>query len=241
LWQLERKSCCEANKESLICRIDLSKKVFRPRIETEFWVGKAIKKIKKLYQNRSCLEILDIFAGTGCIGLAVLKNIEKSRVDFVDIDPGAIDQIKINLKLNRISKTKYKIYQSSMFEKLKKRIKNRRLALHRNGVSGAGYDVIFANPPYVATTRIAEVQKKVLETEPKSALFAGKDGMKYIKKFIKEVKNYLKPDGIFFLEFDPLQKEKIKKLLEKENFKFKFYKDQFGKYRWLMAGLNQPV
>lgn len=201
----------------LNCRIDVSKKVFQPRIETEFWVGKVYPALLK----KKC-RVLDIFAGTGCIGIAILKNIKNVWVDFVDISKEAIEQIKINLKPNKIPKNKYRIYKSNLFEKLK----------------GKQYDFIFANPPYVALDRISEVDEEVLEKEPHIALFAGKEGMVYIEKFFEQVKKYLKPKGKIFLEFDPLQKESIKRILQKENFKFIFKKDQFGKYRWLKARIK---
>jgi HemK-like putative methylase len=205
----------------LNCKIDLSKKVFEPRIETEFWVGKAIGDSRKSKIDSRKLKILDIFAGTGCIGIAVLRTCPElcRRVDFADISKEAVEQIKINLKLNKISPKRYEIYKSNIFEKLK----------------GRKYNIIFANPPYVALDRISEVQREVLEKDPKKSLFGGRDGMFWIEKFLKKVKNYLKKGGIFYMEFDPLQKEKIKKILEKENFKFNFYKDQFQKFRWLKA------
>jgi methylase of polypeptide subunit release factors len=59
--------------------------------------------------------------------------------------------------------------------------------------------------------------------------------MDYIRKFFIQVKEFLKPNGKIFLEFDPFQKKKIKEILEKEKFKFIFKKDQFGKFRWLKA------
>ena len=162
---------------------------------------------------------MDIFSGSGCIGIAILKNIKNSRVDFADIARTAVEQIKINLQLNNISPQRYSIYRSNLFKELR----------------GGRYDVIFANPPYVALSRISEVQKEVLGKDPHLALFAGKDGLVYIENFFKQVKKYLKPKGKIFLEFDPLQKRKIREVLEKGKFKFIFKKDQFGKYRWLKA------
>jgi release factor glutamine methyltransferase len=215
----------------LKCKIDLSKKVFEPRIETEFWVGKAVREIRNWGLGIRNLMVLDIFAGSGCIGIAILKNIKNSRVDFADISKEAIKQIKSNLKLNKIKNGRYKIYQSNLFESLERK----KPAPYRNGVSGAGYDIIFANPPYVALSRIEEVQKEVLEKEPQAALFAGKDGMFWIEKFLKEVKKHLTKEGLFYLEFDPLQKDIIQKILEKDGVKFSFRKDQFKKYRWLKA------
>ena len=197
------------------CKINLSKKPFIPRIETEYWVGKAIEELR--IKNRE-LRILDIFAGSGCIGIAVLKHIKKSYMDFADDDRKSIEQIKINLKLDKVSPKRYKIYKSDLFRKLKERT----------------YNVIFANPPYVAEDRINEVQKSALEYEPKKALFSGKKGLNHIKRFLKEAKRFLKQEGIIYLEFDPKQKKEIEKILEKNGYKdYKIFKDQFKKYRWL--------
>jgi len=206
-------------KKFLNCKIDTSKGVFIPRPETEFWTKEAIKEIQNyitLYQSNE-LKILDIFAGSGCIGIAILKNIKKSHVDFVDIDKKAIEQIKINLKLNKISPKRYRVIMSDVFEKVKGK-----------------YDFIFANPPYVAKERLDEVQESVKKLEPKISWYGGRGGLKYIKKFLKEAKNHLKEKGIIFMEIDPLQKEEVEKILKNENYKnFKFYKDQFKKIRWV--------
>jgi len=209
----------------LNCKIDLRNRVFIPRIETEFWVKKAIKEINQRTKNKEQrTKILDIFSGSGCIGIALLKNIKNSFLDFVDVDKRAIEQIKINLKLNKIPKSRYKIYQSNLFEKIKNK----------------NYNYIFANPPYVAKERMAEVQESVKKLEPKISWYGGKKGLKYIKRFLKEAKNFLKPKGVIYLEIDPLQKEEIKKILEKDGWaNFKFFKDQFKKWRFLKVGASK--
>jgi len=201
----------------LNCKIDVSKKVFQPRIETEFWVKKAIKDLRFKIKD---LRILDIFAGSGCIGIAILKACPEfcRRVDFVDIDERAIAQTKINLEKNKIRAERYRVIKSNLFENLK----------------SAKYDVIFANPPYVAKERINEVNEEVLREEPWISFFAGKGGLFHIKKFFKEAKNHLKNEGIIYLEFDPKQKEEIEKILKIVGYpNFQFRKDQFKKYRWL--------
>jgi len=201
----------------LNCKIDLRKKVFIPRIETEFWVKKAINELK-IENCKLKIDALDIFAGSGCIGIAVLENIKNSFVDFVDIDKKAIGQIKINLKLNKIPRERYRIYKSDLFEKIKNK----------------NYNYIFANPPYVAKERLKEVQPSVLKYEPKTSFLAGKRGLFYIRKFLKEAKRFLKERGTVYLEFDPLQKKEIEDILKKKGYKnFKFFKDQFKKYRFV--------
>jgi len=152
------------------------------------------------------------------VGVAILANVENILCDFIDIEKNALSQIKINLKNNFINKKRYKIIKSDIFKNIKDK-----------------YDFIFANPPYIPTTRKNKVQKSVLKYEPKKALFAGKDGLKYINKFLKDAKKYLNSDGKIFMEFDYIQKNKIEKLLKRYKYKkYEFKKDQYGKYRWVV-------
>ena len=202
------------------CKIDLSLKPMIPRKETEFWLKRAIRDICKKGEK---FTFLDVFSGSGCIGIAVLKNCSKwaKMGVFSDIDGCCIKQAKINLKLNRIKPRKYKVIQSDIFSNLRtSQVLN--------------FDYIFANPPYIALKRKHLVQKSVLDYEPHLALFAGADGMLYIKRFLKDARKYLKKHGKIYLEFDYFQKKEIEKLLVQFNYKnFKFHKDQFDKWRWV--------
>ena len=154
-------------------------------------------------------------AGAGCVGLAVLKNVKNSTITFAEKKEKFIKQIKINLELNNIAKQRYKVIQSDIFDNIKEK-----------------YDYILANPPYVDMT--GEIQKSVLDFEPRGAIAGGKNGLLYIEKFLKNARQFLKKNGGFYLEFGPYQRKSIEKLLKKYNYKhYQFHKDQYKQWRYI--------
>lgn len=190
-------------------KIDLSLRPLIPRDETEYWVSSILKEIKK---GAKCL---DLFSGSGCIGVSVLKNIEDSCVDFGEIEDKFIEQIKINL--NGFNKNRYRIIKTDIFLNIKNK-----------------YDYILANPPYVAEERIKEVGEDVLEFEPHVALFSGKKGMNAIIELINKGFNYLNENGLLVIEHDESQKEAMGELILKNKYsRFEFCKDQFDQYRFV--------
>lgn len=205
----------------LDCSIDLSYKPLIPRSETEYWVEKAIAEIKEnnpsILTRKQSIEILDIFSGSGCIGIALLKYLPYVKVTFAEKNKKFILQIRKNLRLNGFNQIRCQIVQSDIF----------------SDVYGK-YDYIFANPPYVAKTKINRVQKSVLRWEPQKAIFGGITGLFYIEKLLKQAKDFLKPKGVIFLEFDSWQRKDIENLLKKCHYnKWLFRRDQYKRWRWV--------
>jgi len=201
----------------LECKIDLSEKPLIPRKDTEFWVKEAIKDMASPKGKLSSKRVLDLFSGSGCVGIAVLSKTGILLCDMVEKDKKFIEQIKINCELNKIDKKRYRIIRSDVFSNVKNK-----------------YDFIFANPPYIAIKKIYSIQKSVLNYEPKVALFGGSDGLYYIKKFLSKAKNRLNPGGKIFMEFSPEQKPAIEKTIIKNKFSnYEFKKDQNDRWRWV--------
>jgi release factor glutamine methyltransferase len=91
--------------------------------------------------------------------------------------------------------------------------------------------LILANPPYVPSGRKLP---RSLEQEPRRALFAGKDGLRYIRQLLKQAPAHLKAGGKLIIEFDSPQKTTIGALAKKSGYTAEFHKDQYKKWRYVI-------
>lgn len=204
-------------------KIDLSFRPLIPRAETEYWADLAIKEIKKkvVENNLHEIKVLDIFSGSGCVGLAVAKMAPEVQVDFAEVELQFLKQIKFNAALNNISPERFSLIQSDVF---------------LNIPAESKYDFILANPPYIPEGRKGELDKSVIDHEPHGALFSGPDGLDLIKTFLKTAKDYLNKNGQIWLEFDTDQKEVLEKLLPDFGYKnFTFCHDQYDRWRFVVV------
>lgn len=190
-------------------KIDLSLRPMIPRPETEFWVGESIKQIKETEAND--LKFLDLFSGSGNVGLAILHNIKESSVDFVEYDFKLKEQIEISINKNKINKSRTNIFIGDTF-----------------GNVDSKYDYIFAVPPYIPKEMKDEVMKE-LHAEPELSFFDKEDGFFYIKEVLKNIKKFLKEGGYLYMEFDITQRVKIEEIAKGSGFnECSFLKDPYG-------------
>ena len=196
------------------CTIDLSFKPLIPRTETEFWVEKALKDIEQKEKEKP-VKILDLFSGSGCIGIALLKHLHNSTVDLGEHDQKLLSQISKNIEKNNIEKHRSYVFETDCF----------------NNVPHKKYDYIFANPPYISEHRLCDIQPSVKQYEPHKALFAPDNGLFFVKKLISESDQYLKPGGMLYIEFDTFQKETIEAYIPENKYDLSFWKDQFDNWR----------
>lgn len=198
--------------EVLFCgaKVDLSLRPMIPRPETEFWVRQALDEIR-LCESKFTLRVLDLFSGSGNVGLAVLKNIPEASVDMIELDPKLKEQIELSIVKNNIKRTRARIVTGDTWE----------------GASST-YDYIFAVPPYVPSEMKDEVMKELHAEDPLS-FFDKEDGFYYHKQVLSRAKEFLKEGGTLYLEFDITQREKIEQLAKENGFEnFSFLKDPYG-------------
>jgi HemK-like putative methylase len=194
-------------------RIYLDSQPLIPRPETEWWTEKITHEIP----IDTPLQILDVFAGSGCVGIALLKHFHQSRCTFAEIDTRHLATITKNVTWNAIGIERVAVLQSDIF----------------SNITGT-FDLIVANPPYIPqehqTTALPE-----LSHEPPSALYAGAGGLELIHTFLKEAPRYLNPSGTIYMEFNEGQEHDILDQCKVLPLSAKVHHDQYGRMRLLVA------
>ena len=192
-------------------KIMVQRGVLIPRFETEELVEWALKSLK------SGDKVLDLGTGSGCITVALAKEAEKKGIKDLTLYASDITDSAL-----RTSEENYLNYDLDVTT----RKANVLIGLEK-------FDKIISNPPYIKTNEKKDMDKNVLQNEPKEALFAGKDGLDFYKKFAKQVRDHLNSHGEFFLEFGFNEEEQLKELFAKElpDFEIEFRKDMAGKPR----------
>jgi release factor glutamine methyltransferase len=191
-------------------KVDLSLRPMIPRPETEFWVKQVIEDIMST-RREFVLRCLDLFSGSGCVGLAVAKNIPEVTMDFIELDEKLKPGIENSIIRNNIKKLRTRVLTGDTWQ----------------GAAGA-YDCIFAVPPYVPSDMKEEVMKELTSEDPLS-FFDKEDGFYFHKQVLSRAKEFLKEGGALYLEFDITQREKIEGLAKEYGFtKLSFFKDPYG-------------
>ncbi|WP_457644568.1 peptide chain release factor N(5)-glutamine methyltransferase [Persephonella sp.] len=177
--------------------------VLIPRPETEILVEEVLKRIP---ENEKFIG-LEVGVGAGVISVSLLKYRDNLYMYAVDISEKALELTRENAKIHKVS-TRLKLFRSDLFK----------------NIPQIKFDFIVSNPPYVSAREYLDLEEEV-KKEPVEALVADKEGLEFYEKIVKEGKIYLKEKGFFGFEIGYRQAEKVRKILEKEGFNVKIYRD----------------
>jgi release factor glutamine methyltransferase len=171
--------------------IKIHPKVYEPAEDSELLINNLTE-----VKNKT---VLDVGTGTGIQAINALKQGAK-KVIGIDINPYAIETAKENIKLNKLDNNKISFIEGDLFNTINSEDK---------------FDVILFNAPYLPT---AEEEK--LEKYLNYAFDGGIDGRKVLDRFIKEVDNHLKENGVIQIVQSSLTgAPKTIKLLNEHGFK----------------------
>jgi release factor glutamine methyltransferase len=179
--------------------LDISTDVLIPRPDTEVLVDQALEYIKPLGECR----VLDLCAGSGCIGLAVASQAPQSRVVLGEYYDGPLKICRQNIRRNGLSGRVVPMQVDALGEPSR--------ALGE-------FNCIISNPPYIPHADIETLDVSVKDYEPVTALNGGEDGLDFYRNISAKWKDALVPDGKMFFEVGIVQADSVLRIMRAEGF-----------------------
>ncbi|TGQ82012.1 peptide chain release factor N(5)-glutamine methyltransferase [Mesorhizobium sp. M8A.F.Ca.ET.207.01.1.1] len=181
-------------------RLMLSPETLEPRPDTETLVEAVLPFVKAVAAREGVCRILDLGTGTGAIALALLSVVPAATATGVDISAGALAMAACNAVQFGLG-GRFTTVQSDWFEK----------------VSGR-YHVIAANPPYIPSQDIGNLQDEVRDFDPRLALDGGVDGLNPYRIIAAEAARFLEAEGRIAVEIGHTQSNDVNDIFGAEGY-----------------------
>lgn len=191
--------------------------VLVPRADTETLVDVAIEFLK----NNEAPQILDLCAGSGCIGITLAKEVGGSDVRLVERFDEAISYVEKNIARNCADNAQ--LIKGDVFESA--------------GADGL-YDLIVSNPPYIPENEMKDISPET-KFEPQTALLAGDGGMEFYNAISHNYKNSLKSGGMLAFEVGIGESQRVAKILEKAGYKDVSVKKDLNNIERVVTGIKE--
>jgi len=171
--------------------------VLIPRPETEH-VIETVQELRaaEVRGAKSKVRIVDIGTGSGCIALALAKELPHAEIHATDISPAALEIARANAARHQLER-RIHFHQTDLLEGLK-----------------GDFDFVVSNPPYVGESEEDQVQLEVRKFEPCNAVFAGAIGTEVIARLIPQAHAIMRPGGWLIMEISGTIADGVRKLLE---------------------------
>jgi release factor glutamine methyltransferase len=191
--------------------------VLIPRPETE----QLVEVVLSWAKGRTDLELLDVGTGSGAIALSLLME-GPFRVGVGTDQSSAALEFAVRNRDTVGMKSRLALRCGRLFEPLEE---------------GERFDLVVANPPYVAEGDRTALQPEVVDWEPEQALFAGPDGLALYREIIPGAVAALRPGGLLAVEVGDGQAGRVVDLVDEtaEYGEASVHKDLAGKDRIVAA------
>ncbi len=179
---------------------EVSPAVLIPRPETEMLVDAALEFIAP--RKTEALAVVDLGTGSGCIAVSLAAEARRYDADLkvlaTDRSREALSIAARNAQAHGVTIT---FLQADWLQPL-----------------AGGFDLILSNPPYLALAEVATASPET-RFEPRTALFAGEDGLDDVKRLLRALPELLKPGGLFLCEIGAGQRAAIDQLIADRQYK----------------------
>ena len=201
--------------------LDISRDVLIPRSDTELLAERGIQKTRESGEGA---RVLDLCAGSGCVGLAIAANVSACRVVLGELSEGALRICKQNVRRNALNA---RVTCLSVD------------ALEPPASSLWDFDVIVSNPPYIPSGDIAGLDGSVRDYEPHMALDGGEDGLDFYRAIAAKWKPALRLGGSLVFEVGIGQAPQVEDILAQNGYEnIQTAQDTQGIWRVVEGVLN---
>lgn len=202
--------------------LDVNREVLIPRMDTEVLAEQAILGARSV--GEGC-RVLDLCAGSGCVGLAVAANVPGCKVVLADNSEGALRVCRQNIRRCGLAERVICAYADAKLPPLP--------ALW-------DFDVIACNPPYIPTADILTLDGSVKNYEPHEALDGGVDGLDFYRAVSSKWKGALRLGGKLLFEVGAGQSSDVEALLSQNGFEdIQTFQDTQGIRRVVSGTINE--
>jgi release factor glutamine methyltransferase len=169
--------------------------VLIPRPETEHVIETVLAGVGRPPSPAAVLRIVDVGTGSGCIALALAKELPGAEIHATDISPAALEIAHANAARHQLE-GRIQFHQTDLLQGLER-----------------GFDFVVSNPPYVGESEADQVQLEVRKHEPRNAVFAGETGLEIIERLIPQARESLKAGGWLVMEISGTIADRTRQLL----------------------------
>lgn len=177
----------------------VSPAVLIPRPETEHVIEAVLGLTRNFGGGQECpphtMRIVDVGTGSGCIALALAKELPLAEIHATDVSSAALEIARANAARHQLEK-RIQFHETDLLKGL-----------------GGGFDLVVSNPPYVGESEADQVQLEVRKFEPRNAVFAGPTGIEVIARVIPQALMALKPGGWLVFEISGTIANSVRELL----------------------------
>ena len=181
-------------------RFRVDRRVLVPRPDTETLVEVALA---RLAGRELGARMVDLCTGSGCVAISLKLERPTLTVDATDLSPDALVVARDNAqRLGAVWNVRFA--QGDLFAAL--------------GAPARRYDLVTANPPYIATGEVPTLQRDIKDHEPHLALDGGDDGLALVRRIVDEAPRWLRDGGVLAMEIGAGQADSVRALLTARGF-----------------------